>query len=186
MGSLVRASLYERVGTGCAPRAKQSGRGVASSISSSGNYASSGNWRQLLDGEGVRMRPFSMLVGGRREHVLVGRSPPARPAQHGVSLFAGAGSRNCWTAVACQCVRGGEYDRVRARGIQATIELEWWSTLRLVRQGNHRLVVALTMPSADSSTRRPPKFSRYIPSRSIHTAIDPSNYLLRAYRDETD
>jgi hypothetical protein len=106
MSSLARASLYERVGTGCAPRAKQSGRGIASSISS-GDYASSDNWRQLLDGEGVRMRLLSMLVGGRREHVLVGRSPPARSEQHGVSSFAGAGSRNCWAAVACQCAREG-------------------------------------------------------------------------------
>jgi hypothetical protein len=94
MNFLARASLYKRVGTGCAPRAKQSGRRVVL-LTSSGDYASSGNWRQLLDGEGVRMRPFSMSVGGRREHVLVGRSPPARQTQHGVSMFAGAGSRNC-------------------------------------------------------------------------------------------
>jgi hypothetical protein len=70
---LVSESLLVRKRrNGVCAACKQSGRGVASSISS-GDYASSGNLRQLLDGEGVRMRFFSMFTGGRHEHVRVSR-----------------------------------------------------------------------------------------------------------------
>jgi hypothetical protein len=67
MDSLARASLYRRSGLGYALRVKRSGRGVASS----------GNWRQLFDGEDVRMRFFS--IGMNVFWLFAAVSPSAKP-----------------------------------------------------------------------------------------------------------
>ena len=93
-----------------------------------------------------------------------GRSSPSRPAQHGVSSFADAGSRDCQAAVACECAserdvvecgREVRVHRPRQRlrhsalktgevegeqdGSTSESMLLWWSGLR----GNQRLAVAL-------------------------------------------
>jgi hypothetical protein len=191
MGSLERASLYERLGMGYALRAKRSGRGVASSISS-GEYASSGNWRRFFDDEGVRMRFLSMLFFGR-DALLLGEGmnmfwsfAAISPSTTRRIFFCGRG-RGLLRLSGCrrlQARKGEGYGRVPAPGsssrIQASTEmgcieggekwrgtgwfesmLLWWSGLRLTWRGNHRLVVAL----CQAPTRRPCKLSaKNIPS----------------------